>query len=94
MDEPTTRQFRVTFAWQRPSTISCSNPKVKVYDIFGIHNLYVVFDIYDISDTYDIYGIYVIYMIYIYDIQDRAGQLGHDPRHMFDLDKDQAWLWT
>ena len=26
--------------------------------------------------------------------QDRAGQLGHDPRHMFDLDQDQAWLWT
>ena len=57
-----------------------------IYDIYiYIYDLYVVFYIYDISDTYD---------IYIYDIQDRAGQLGHDPRHMFDLDKDQAWLWT
>ena len=36
----------------------------------------------------------MIYIYDIYDIQDRAGQLCHDPRHKFDLDKDQAWLWT
>ena len=45
--------------------------------------------IYMISMLFLIYMISLIHMIYIYiyDIQDRAGQLGHDPRHMFDLDK-------
>ena len=55
---------------------------------------YDVDDIYEIKDIYDIYAIYDLFVIYDIYICVVYGHLGHDPRHMFDLNKDHAWLWT
>ena len=63
-----------------------------IYDIYIYDIYHMMLMIYMRSRIYDIYGIYDLFVIY--DIYVVYGHLGHDPRHMFDLNKDHAWLWT